>query len=144
MYCGHDCISVSIVLLKLVINYKVVGSGVYTITPSWVHSHLQSSSSYGIRSYGIHSQIPWYGMASGLLPNALSPLQNTSHMEYPRYGMGLASILAGLPTLFHTRNSTVPATWNRTLPSPFRHCCVKDTLAKWCVDERGALKIPIR
>jgi hypothetical protein len=29
-------------------------------------------------------------------------------MEDPRYGMGLASILAGLPTLFHTRNSTVP------------------------------------
>jgi hypothetical protein len=68
---------------------------------------VQSSSSYGIRSYGTHSQIPWYGMASGLLPNALSPLQNTSHMEYPRYAMGLASILAGLPTLFHTRNSTV-------------------------------------
>jgi hypothetical protein len=68
---------------------------------------LQSSSSYGIRSYGIHSQIPWYGMASGLLPNALSPLENTSHMEYPRYGMGLAGILAGFPTLFHTRNSTV-------------------------------------
>ncbi|KAJ7912817.1 hypothetical protein B0H13DRAFT_2473665 [Mycena leptocephala] len=68
---------------------------------------IQSSSLYGIRSYGTHSQIPWYGMASGLLPNALSPLQNTSHMEYPRYGMGLASILAGLPTSFDTRNSTV-------------------------------------
>jgi hypothetical protein len=26
------------------------------------------------RLYGIHSQIPWYGMALGLLPNGLSPL----------------------------------------------------------------------
>ncbi|KAJ6513199.1 hypothetical protein C8R45DRAFT_1154193 [Mycena sanguinolenta] len=72
-----------------------------TSTPSGLSELVQSNLSCGITSYGIPCQNPSYGIALEALPNA------PYHSLRPN--------LAGIPTLFQMRNSTVLKTtiWQR-------------------------------